>query len=290
VKNYYDIEGDGGSQVAPQIEALHGAIGEALAGVKSLVAVGSGKGGVGKSTITMALAQAMQAEGASVAILDADFNGPCQAKLAGLQDRPWVPGANGLSLPRRSDGLGVISMGSVFSGTLPVSFSTVSQGDEHIWRSTKEFAVLSQLLASVHWGELDVLLFDLPPGAERTVQYAETLPRGTSFVLVTIPSDVSRGVVARSVNALAGTGAKAVGYVENMAGYLCGDCGEVKPLFPPSATALELPLLGRVPFDPNLASLCDQGWPVGAASDLPSLAAIRQVALNLNEALEGPKS
>ena len=288
MKTYYDIEGDGGSGVVAQVEALHETIEAALSGVKHLVAVGSGKGGVGKSTVTMALAQAMQAGGASVAILDADFNGPCQAQLAGLQDRPWVPGPKGLDLPRRADGLGVISMGSVFAGALPVSFATVSQGDEHIWRSTKEFAVLAQLLASVHWGTLDVLLFDLPPGAERTVQYAETLPAGTSFVLVTIPSDVSRGVVARSVNALAGTGATALGYVENMAGYLCRDCGEVKPLFPPSTTTLDLPLLGRVPFDPDLATLCDQGWPIGAEADLPSLEAIRRVARNLNKALEGP--
>lgn len=289
MKTYFDIEGDGGSGVVAQVESLLAQIGDALSGVDHLVAVGSGKGGVGKSTLTMALAQALSREGAKAAILDADFNGPCQAQFAGLEGRPWVPGPNGLSLPRRPDGLAVVSMGSVFEAARPVSFDSVSSGDEHVWRSTKEFAVLGQLLASVDWGKLDYLLFDLPPGAERTVQYADFLPGGTSFVMVTIPSDVSRGVVARSVSALAGTGATALGYVENMVGYLCPDCGEVKPLFPPSKTDLDLPLLGRVPFDPQLAALCDQGWPEGAA-DLPSLAAVARVADNLKGALKGPEA
>ncbi len=286
MKSYFDIEGDGGSDVIAQVEAQQEAVREALSGVRNLVAVGSGKGGVGKSTVTMGLAQALKGRGASVAILDADFNGPCQAHLAGLDAHPWIPSPQGLAVPRRQDGIGVVSMGSLVPASQPVSFSTVSHGDEHVWRSTKEFAVLGQLLSSMAWGSLDFLLFDLPPGAERTVQYADFLPSGVSFVLVTVPSDISRSVVARSVSALAGTSAQMLGYVENMAGYFCRDCGEIKPLFPSSGTKLDLPLLGRVPFDPELASLCDSGWPERRDEAHKAVEAIHVVAENLLQALE----
>ncbi|MCB1036068.1 MAG: P-loop NTPase, partial [Acidobacteria bacterium] len=261
MKTYFDIEGDGGSNVVGQVEALEESIRRSLGGVRRLVAIGSGKGGVGKSTVTMGLAQALRATGAEVAILDADFNGPCQAHLAGLTANPWLPGPEGIALPRRRDGVGVVSMGSVVPQQRPVTFDTVSRRDEHVWRSTREFALLGQLLASMDWGALDFLLFDLPPGAERTVQYAEFLPESVGYVLVTVPSDVSRGVVARSVAALGGTGARVLGYVENMAGYYCRDCGEIKPLFPESRTPIDLPLLGQIPFDPEMAELCDEGWP-----------------------------
>ena len=290
MKNYFDIQGDGGSNVAAQVEAHLEAIQTSLAGVRRRIAIGSGKGGVGKSTVTMALAQALRATGATVAIFDADFNGPCQAHLSGLTEAPWVPGARGLAIPRRPDGIGVVSMGSIFPAAGPVHFDTVSSGDEHVWRSTKEFAFFGQLLSSLDWGRLDYLLFDLPPGAERSVHFADFLPADTRFALVTVPSEVARGVVARSVTALQTSGANMIGYVENMAGYYCQDCGEIKPLFPSAATSLPLPLLGQVPFDPSLAELCDRGWPQEEAHDRPSAQAIQKVAKNLIRALEGNSS
>ncbi len=290
MKSYFDIQGDGGSNVVAQVEAQREAIQSALADVRFRIAVGSGKGGVGKSTVTMALAQALRASGATVAILDADFNGPCQAHLSGLTAAPWVPGVRGLSIPRRADGIGVVSMGSLVPADRPVALETVSHGDEHVWRSTKEFAVLGQLMGSLDWGSLDYLLFDLPPGAERSVQFADFLPPDTLFALVTLPSDVARGVVARSVAALETAGADMIGYVENMAGYYCQDCSEIKPLFPSAKTPIPLPLLGRIPFDPALAELCDRGWPEDEIQDRPSAQAIAAVALNLVRALEGRQS
>jgi len=286
VKSYGDIAGDGGSDVLGQVLAQRRSIADALAGVDRVLAVGSGKGGVGKSTLTMALAQALARDGAAVAILDADFNGPTQAHMAGLTGAPWVPGDDGrLALPRRPDGLGVVSLGSLLGAAQELAFDTVSHGEQHTWRATREFALLGQLLASVEWGRLDALLFDLPPGAERTVQYAQffeaTLGAGRAeFLLVTIPSDLARGVVARSLTALTATGSPLLGYVENMAGYFCAGCGEVKPLFPPSATELDAPCLGRVPFDPELAALCDRGFPPAAAAP-PALAAVAAVAAAL---------
>ena len=291
MKGYFDIAGDGGSGIVAQVEAQHREIAEALAGVRHVVAVASGKGGVGKSTLTMGLAQALRRRGSEVAILDADFNGPSQARLGGLEATPWLPGGRGLTLPRRRDGLGVVSFGSVLAEAAPLDFPSPARGDRHTWRATREFTVLGQLLAAVEWGELDLLLVDLPPGAERTVHYAEFLAAGAgspaAFVLVTIPSDVSRGVVARSITALRDSGGHLLGYVENMAGYYCRGCGEVRPLFPAAATPLDLPRLGAVPFDPELAALCDRGWPAGdgAAAD-ESLRAIDEIAGKLLPALE----
>lgn len=289
MKSYADIRGDGGSDVLGQVVAQQAAVRAALAGVRHRVAIGSGKGGVGKSTVTMALAQAFLARGRRVAILDADLNGPCQAQMAGLTGTPWIPGETGMVLPRRADGLGVVSMGSLLEAARPLTFASVAHGEEQTWRGTREMATLTQLLAGVEWGELDLLLFDLPPGAERTRQFADLLGEGTRFVLVTIPSDLSHGVVARAVTAVEGSAARLLGYVENMAGYACRGCGEVRPLFPVAATRqpLAVPCLGELPFDPDLALLCDRGWPAGGThADLPALRAAAVVAERLETILE----
>lgn len=294
MKSYADIAGDGGSNVVAQVEAQRREVAAALAGVRHLLAVASGKGGVGKSTLTMGLAQALRRRGAESAIFDADFNGPTQARLAGLETIPWLPGGRGLALPRRRDGLGVVSFGSVLAEGAPLDFPAAARGDSHTWRAAREFTVLGQLLAAVDWGALDVLLLDLPPGAERTVQYADFLagcggPELT-FLLVTIPSDLSRGVVARSATALRAAGGRVLGYVENMAGYFCRDCGEVRPLFPAAGAPLDAPRLGTVPFDPELAALCDRGWPAAGAgtADSAALRAIDEIAGRLLPALENP--
>lgn len=254
MKTYHDIQGDGGSDVVTQIEQQQATISGALQGVQHLLAIGSGKGGVGKSTVTMALARALRRQGKSVAILDGDVNGPCQARLAGLEASPWIPGPRGLQMPRSSEGIGVVSFGSLLPEARPLEFDSVVRGEEQTWRGTREFAMLGQLLGGVDWGELDVLLFDLPPGTDRTLQFAHFLGAAAAFVLVTIPSDLSRDVVARSISALTSDQKRLLGYVENMAGYYCRDCGEVRPLFPDSETELPIPLLGRLPFDPSLAA------------------------------------
>jgi len=290
MKSYHDIVGDGGSRILEQVVEQRARIAEGLAGVRHLVAIGSGKGGVGKSTLTLHLAGALRARGLRIAILDADFNGPSQARMAGVQDALFVPGTHKVALPRTANGIGVFSMGSVIPESSALDFESAAHGESHTWRATREFALLGEILRSFEWGELDLLMFDLPPGAERTVQYADFLgpldsARGrdqTSFVLVTIPSDVSRGVVARSVAALSKGGHRVVGYVENMSGYYCRDCNAIKPLFSSeSAAALDIPCLGTVPFDPELARHCDRGTPFDALSATPIGKALDRVARNL---------
>jgi ATP-binding protein involved in chromosome partitioning len=276
------------------------------------VAVGSGKGGVGKSTLTLHLAGALRARGLRIAILDADFNGPSQARMAGVQGALFVPGSHKVALPRTRNGIAVFSMGSLIPESEALDFESAAHGESHTWRATKEFSLLGEILASFEWGALDLLMFDLPPGTERTVQYADFLGPRTSFLLVTIPSEVARGVVARSVAALSkgpfdpstssgspraasmGDGAQGrptrlLGYVENMSGYYCRDCDGIKPLFiSPESSDLGIPCLGTVPFDPELARHCDLGLTPPGLRETPVGRALDQIAQRLLECLEAP--
>jgi ATP-binding protein involved in chromosome partitioning len=287
VKGYHDIVGDGGSRVLEQVIEQRQQITDGLAGVRHLVAIGSGKGGVGKSTLTMHLAGALRARGLKIAILDADFNRPSQARMAGVQGAVFVPGSHKAVLPRTQNGIAVFSMGSLIPESESLEFESAARGESHTWRATREFTLLGEILRSFEWGALDLLLFDLPPGAERTVQYADFLGPRTSFVLVTIPSEVARGVVARSVAALAKGPNPLLGYVENMSGYYCRDCRAIKPLFEPADhVALDTPCLGTVPFDPELARHCDRGLPFTAWQETPVGQALDRIAQQLLDGLD----
>jgi ATP-binding protein involved in chromosome partitioning len=303
LKSYHDIAGDGGSRVLEQVAGQRARIAEGLAGVRHVVAIGSGKGGVGKSTLTMHLAGALRARGLRIAILDADFNGPSQARMAGVRQTVFVPGREKVALPRTADGIGVFSMGSLLSESEALDFESAARGESHTWRATREFALLSEILGAFEWGPLDLLILDLPPGAERTVQYADFLrpfdaaqgrPSGgaqgrptVSLVLVTIPSQVARGVVARSVAALSKGQHRVLGYVENMSGYFCRDCNAIKPLFDSGVpAALPIPCLGSVPFDPELARSCDLGIPLETLHGSPVAGAVQQVAQRLLDDLD----
>jgi ATP-binding protein involved in chromosome partitioning len=298
VKRYHDIAGDGGSRVLEQVAEQRARITEGLAGVRHLVAVGSGKGGVGKSTLTLHLAGALRARGLRIAILDADFNGPSQARMAGVQGALFVPGSRKVALPRTRNGIAVFSMGSLVPESEALQFESAAHGESHTWRATREFALLGEILGSFEWGALDLLMFDLPPGAERTVQFADFLGPRTSFLLVTIPSEVARGVVARSVAALSKGPNRLLGYVENMSGYYCRDCDAIKPLFDTSgASRLESALsassaacLGTVPFDPELARQCDRGSPLTELPETPVSRALDSVAQQLLDRLESTLS
>jgi ATP-binding protein involved in chromosome partitioning len=214
----------------------------------------------------MQLACALHELGNAVSILDADLNGPCQARLGGLQDRILVPGEHGARVPTTRSGIGVVSTGSWIPEPRAVELETVATGSSHTWRATKEFTLLRGLLAGMDW----------------IVQYAELLGPEALFVLVTIPSDMARGVVARSIDALQRSPNRILGYVENMDGYYCADCERVKPLFPtPRQVKLDLPCLGSVPFDPELASLCDRGSSVEDAPELFSRQPVRRIAEEL---------
>ncbi len=289
MRTYSQIQGDGGSAVAEQIADLEAAIARRMAGIRHMVAVGSGKGGVGKSTLTRQLGAVLAAAGKRVGILDADLNGPSQALLGGVRNVPPLPGEEGLLVPVSRDGLKILSVGSLLAEGEALTWPSAAAGHSHVWRATREFAKLAELLAAVHWGPLDVLLVDLPPGPERTAQFADFLGPQASVLLVSIPSALARWVVARSVSALGPLPNRLLGHVENMSGYACAGCGSVRPLFPESreATELDLPCLGRVPFDPQLAALSDEGRAITEIAGAgPVAAALAEVARNLINALE----
>jgi Mrp family chromosome partitioning ATPase len=234
--------------------------------------------------------------------------------MAGVQGALFVPppspkgfgeasGSHKVALPRTTNGIAVFSMGSLIPESEALDFESAAHGDSQTWRATREFALLGEILGSFEWGALDVLMFDLPPGAERTVQYADFLglfdgaqgkPR-TSFLLVTIPSKVARGVVARSIAALSKGPNRVLGYVENMSGYYCRDCDAVKALFDsgratagraPELSDLGIPCLGTVPFDPELARHCDLGMPFEGLRETHVGRALDQIAQRLLDGLE----
>ncbi len=278
MKSYFDIAGDGGSRILDQVVAHRRRIEAALAGVRHVVAVGSGKGGVGKSTLCLGLARALADKGERVAIFDADLNGPCQARLAGLGSAPPVPGPRGIVPRRDAHGVGVVSLGSVLADGTSLEFASVSHGETQVWRASREFSAAGELLGAVGWGQLDLLLFDLAPGTERTFQWAEFLGASAAILLVTLPSDVSKDVVSRTVSALGRTSNRVLGYVENMAGYCCPACGHVGPLFARGDDiALGVPCLGSVPFEPRIGAV-----------DGPAARAIRETAARVRSALEDP--
>src|SRR5688500_12056591 len=131
MKGYHDIAGDGGSRVLEQVVEQRTRITDGLAGVRHLVAVGSGKGGVGKSTLTLHLAGALRARGLRIAILDADFNGPSQARMGGVQGTPMVPGNKKMALPRTENGIGIFSMGSLIPEPAALEFEMAAHGEPH---------------------------------------------------------------------------------------------------------------------------------------------------------------
>jgi ATP-binding protein involved in chromosome partitioning len=184
-------------------------------------------------------------------------------------------------------------MGSLIPESEALEFESAAHGESHTWRAAREFALLGEILESFEWGALDLLMFDLPPGAERTVQYADFLGPRTSFLLVTIPSEVARGVVARSVAALSKGPNCLLGYVENMSGYYCRDCDAIKPLFvsrePGEPSGLSIPCLGTVPFDPELARHCDQGFPLAELPSTPVGRALEHVAQQLLDRLDSTR-
>lgn len=267
MKRYRDIAGDGGSDIVGQLAEQQARLRRRLAAIRRTVAVVSGKGGVGKSSITANLAAALALEGYAVGVLDADLNGPSIAKMLGVRGQALRVTESGVEPARSADGIRVLSMDLLLpTDETPVVWQAPTQTEAHTWRGTMEANALREFLADTAWGALDVLLVDLPPGAERLPTVVGLLPELSGAVVVTIPSEVSHLVVKKSIVLARQAGARLLGLVENMAGYVCLDCGALGTLFAGpggerTAASLGLPFLGRVPFDPRLANAADQGRP-----------------------------
>jgi len=242
-------------------------------------AIASGKGGVGKSSVTANLAVAMAAQGMSVGLVDADVYGHSIPRILNAMDPPTM--VEGMIMPPQSYGVRVISM-------LPFKPGGVSQ--PVAFRGPMLHRALEQFLSDVWWGDLDVLLLDLPPGTgDIAISTAQLLP-GAELVIVTTPQAASADVAVRAGTLAAQTHQKVAGVIENMSSFPCPHCGEPMDLFGigggqlvasmiSSELGTEVPLLGQIPFDVALREGGDSGHPLVLSSpDAPAAVALRTIA------------
>lgn len=269
MKTYGDLaaSGDGGSGILDQVIEQRRQVAANLASIGHVVAVMSGKGGVGKSTVTIGLASALAARGQRVAVLDADLNGPSIPRLLGLHHRRAMLTNDGLMPPETAGGVAVMSTDLfLFGEDEPLRYDG-PRDDAYTWRPTAEIATLRELLTSTTWGRRDWLLLDLPPGAERITNLLTLLPRIAGAVVVTVGSALSLRIVKKSVTVAKDHAVPIAGLVENMAGYACRKCRHVGPLFGQPGAAehaareMGLPFLGAIPHEPTVALAIDRGEP-----------------------------
>ena len=223
-------------------------------GKTSVIAVASGKGGVGKSTVTANLAAALAAEGHRVGVLDADVWGFSIPRMMGVSGQPV--GFNNMILPLESHGVRIISMGFFVPEEQPV-----------IWRGPMLHKAVQQFLGDVYWGDIDFLLCDLPPGTgDVSLSMASFLP-GASMLVVTTPQEVARRVAERAGKMAEQVHQRVVGVIENMSYFVCPHCGERTSVFgdgggDEAARTLGVPLLGRIPLYAQLREGGDRGTPL----------------------------
>jgi ATP-binding protein involved in chromosome partitioning len=281
VKRYKDIAGDGGSNVLGQVAAQQERLQRRLSGVRFVVAVVSGKGGVGKSTLTGGLAGALALSGWRVGVCDADLNGPTMAKILGVRGHRLALQGDAVQPPVAALGVKLMSMDLLLaSDATPLAWQAPTQLEAHTWRGTVEAQAVREFLADTDWGDLDALVIDLPPGTDRLATIASLVPALAGTIIVTIPSDVSHLVVRKSITVARQVGAPVLGLVENMAGLFAGpDAGAL-------AAEAGIPFLGSVPFDRALALAADRGDPyVATAPTSDAARAIAAIAAQVRAAL-----
>lgn len=284
MKTYKELPSDAGSNIIGQVTAQMNRLQRRLVSVKRTVAIMSGKGGVGKSSITANLATALTLKGNTVGVVDADINGPTLAKMMGVRNATLEYTPTGVKPAITALGTKLISMDLLLAeDDAPVLWNAHTQKDAFTWRSTMEVGALREFIADTEWGTLDYLLLDLPPGTERLPNVAELIPDLGGVVVVTIPSEVSHLVVKKSVT-MAGDILKVpiIGVVENMAFYVCQHCGEEESLFSTEESldsTFQQTILGSIPFDPRLARASDNGTSyLDEYPDAPASNAIMHVA------------
>jgi len=239
MRTYHQLTDPDRSGLADQIGAQRRRVAEQLAGVKRIVAVMSGKGGVGKSYVTAHLARALARGGGAVGVLDADLNGPT---IPGLLQAALTPRPPAVGL----DGVKCVSMGQFLDEGAPLAF-TGPPAESFVWRGAMEASALRELLGDVAWGALDFLLLDLPPGMQRYLELCDILGNPPAVLTVTIPTPESRDAVRRAMRAALERGSELLGIVENMVG------GELKGSAADElAREFEVPVIARMPWHPSL--------------------------------------
>jgi ATP-binding protein involved in chromosome partitioning len=249
-------------------------------------AVASGKGGVGKSSVTVNLAAALAADGLKVAVVDADIYGHSVPRMLGVEGRPTQ--VENMIMPPSAHGVKVISIGMFTPGNAPV-----------VWRGPMLHRALQQFLGDVYWGDLDVLLLDLPPGTgDIAISVAQLVPNA-EILIVTTPQQAAAEVAERAGTIALQTHQTIVGVIENMSGMPCPHCGEMVDVFGTGggrtvadaltkATGARVPVLGNIPIDLGLRQGGDEGKPVVLSDpDSPAGLALRAIADKLGSRQRG---
>lgn len=252
-----------------------------IAGIKHMIAVASGKGGVGKSTTAVNLALGLQAIGLKAGILDADIYGPSQPRLLGLSGRPQVAGGNTLRA-MEAYGLKAMSMGFL-----------VDEGTPIIWRGPMVVSALTQMLRDVAWGELDALVIDMPPGTgDVQLTMAQQVPL-SGAIIVSTPQDLALIDARKGLNMFRKVDVPVLGIIENMSFFVCPKCGERSDIFGHGGAKLEaehlgIPFLGGVPLHMDIRQTSDEGRPIVATSPTgPHAQIYRDIATRAWAELQG---
>ncbi len=251
-----------------------------IPGVSKIIAVGSGKGGVGKTTVAVNLALALSRLGQRVGLIDADIYGPNVPLMMGSSQQPKVTEGN-IIVPNLTHGIKTISIGYISPGDKPL-----------VMRGPMLHQIIRQFLQQVEWGELDYLIIDLPPGTgDVVISLVQTVPL-TGAVVVSTPSDVSLQDARKAIEMFAQVNVEVLGIVENMSYFTCPHCGEVIDIFSKggaqrTAEQYGIPFLGSIELIPAIREGGDKGLPITLAGPKsPAAAAFYEVAQKLQERAE----
>lgn len=244
-----------------------------VAGVDRILAIASGKGGVGKSTVSSNLAVALAKQGRRVGLLDADIYGPSQPRMMGVNKRPSSPDGKTI-VPLKAHGVTMMSIGLMLEEDQAV-----------VWRGPMLMGALQQMLGQVEWGELDVLIVDLPPGTGDVQLTLAQKSKVTGAIVVSTPQDVALLDARKALNMFEKTKTPVLGMIENMSMYVCPKCGHEAHLFghggaQQEAEKLGIPFLGAIPLELDIRLAGDSGTPI-AASDSPISEAYADIARRL---------
>jgi len=249
--------------------------------IKQVIVVLSGKGGVGKSTVSTNLALTLAQQGHKVGLLDSDMHGPTIPTMLGLENTRIMQSSDGLKPVQATKNLKVLSMG----------FLIKNLDDAIIWRGPMKMGAIKQLIGDFSWGELDYLIIDLPPGTgDEPLSIAQIIPKITGAIIVTTPQDVALVSVRKSITFVNKLKIPAIGIIENMSGFTCPHCGEHIDIFKSgggkkAAEDYNLSFLGSIPLDPSIVETGDSGTTT-MVKDSTLSTSFEHIAENVKESIK----